>query len=1194
MDTTHSSFFTRRISSYNTLITLVLVAIIAVLSVTCSHAADSPDHAGSGRTVRAGIYNFKPMVYSDTDGSAQGLFVKILDNIAQKENWNVKYVPGTLQEGLDRLKNDQIDLLLCIGYTEAREKYLDFPKDFLILDWETIYKAKGSPINNILDLEGKTVSVNKGSASSAGFQELAKQFHIHVTIKEMNQSSEVLASVISGSADAGVAPNLSGILNKAWQVVERTPIIFSPIKRGYAVNEGKNGDLISVLDREITALKADKSSVYYHELEHMLGNKEHEIPKGAYWVLFGVVAALLLVFAWSVILKRQVRAQTKHLKTEVDVRKQAEESLRSLAIRQDAILTSVQDIIMEVDSNKVYTWSNRSGIDFFGEDVVGKQAEYYFASKQNTYEVVKPLFEGKERILYLESWQRRIDGEIRLLAWWCKALEDENGNVTGTLSSALDITDRKRAEEELCENQRRISQLLQTTDQGIYGEDINGCCTFINKSGLNALGYLLEECIGMNMHDLIHHSHPDGSPYLIDDCPIFRARSTGAACRTDNEQLWRRDGTSFPVEFSSYPIIEEGQIKGAVVTFSDITERRHKEVELLAARDMACDANDRLSLAAKAGGVGIWDYDLVNNMLIWDEQMYRLYGITANTFSGAYEAWKTGLHPDDLQRGDNETQMALRGEKEFDTEFRVVWPDGTIRNIRALANVQRDAFGQPLHMIGTNWDITDSKLAEQELYLAKAAAEAANIAKSIFVANMSHEIRTPMNAILGFAQILERDPELTANQGEHIRIIIRSGAHLLNLINDILDMSKIEAGRVTLNESVFSLNDLFNDLELMFRSRTDAKGLQLHMERDARVPCHALADGEKLRQILINLIGNAIKFTKEGWVAVSVRAESVDISPEATKLVRLMVEVKDSGTGIPDEDIDKIFDPFQQSAAGNNVGGTGLGLAISRSLVELMGGTFTVTSSVGKGSRFCFDVLLTPAEDISAPVKPVQRRILRLEPGSGPYRILVVDDIEDNRALVCEMLQTIGFEIAEAGNGVEALTVFEQWAPHAVLMDMRMPVMDGYEATRRINSMSISPVPVIAITASVFEDDYEQILAAGMAAHLRKPLNTEELFDTLEKCLDLRYVYADEAANSSKHVNSRPLTIESVNALPKDVVVAMRQAVAEGNMSRLAELIAQVKTINSNTAKGLQDLADQYEYEHLDQLLKGAGNEKDN
>ena len=319
----------------------------------------NPQHAFAGRTVKAGVYNFKPMVYAETDGSAHGFFVDILNHVAKKENWDVQYVPGTWQEGLDRLKNDQIDLILCAGYTEVRNKYMDFPKEFLLLDWGTIYKAKGSSINNIFDLEGSTVSVLKGSEYPAGFKELAKQFHIHVTIKEMGQASEVLASVLSGTANAGVASNLSGILNKAWQEVERTPIIFSPIKLGFAVNEGKNGDLISVLDREITALKADQSSVYYQELEHMLGNKEHVIPNEAYWILAAVVAALLLAIAFIVLLRRQVKVKTEHLEVEIDERKKTEEGLKESESRWKFALEGAGD--------GVWDWNIQTGEAFYSQ-----------------------------------------------------------------------------------------------------------------------------------------------------------------------------------------------------------------------------------------------------------------------------------------------------------------------------------------------------------------------------------------------------------------------------------------------------------------------------------------------------------------------------------------------------------------------------------------------------------------------------------------------------------------------------------------------------------------------------------------------------------------------------------------------------------------------------------------------------------
>ncbi|MEI6263274.1 MAG: ATP-binding protein, partial [Deltaproteobacteria bacterium] len=353
-------------------------------------------------------------------------------------------------------------------------------------------------------------------------------------------------------------------------------------------------------------------------------------------------------------------------------------------------------------------------------------------------------------------------------------------------------------------------------------------------------------------------------------------------------------------------------------------------------------------------------------------------------------------------------------------------------------------------------------------------------------------------------------------------------------------------------------------------------------------------DEGKLRQVLVNLMGNAVKFTETGGVALRVRVKAVEGKTLEDKAsLRLMAEVEDTGPGIPDTDMGRIFDAFQQTATGVKAGGTGLGLVISRKFVEMMGGELTVKSQVNTGSCFRFEVLLTQAGDIAEHEQPTLRRIVGLEPGAGPFRILVVDDIPDNRALLCELLRPVGFEIAEASNGVEALDVFNRWSPHAVLMDMRMPIMDGYEATRRIKATAAgSSIPVIAVTASAFEDDFEQVMATGMYAYLRKPFRTEDLFEMLGKCLGLHYVFADDTADTPGLLKAAPLTAESIAALPKDIVEAMRQAVEEGDMARLTELVAQVEKIDSATARGLQVLTDRYDYEKLGQWLEKGGTDK--
>jgi CheY-like chemotaxis protein len=499
--------------------------------------------------------------------------------------------------------------------------------------------------------------------------------------------------------------------------------------------------------------------------------------------------------------------------------------------------------------------------------------------------------------------------------------------------------------------------------------------------------------------------------------------------------------------------------------------------------------------------------------------------------------------------------------------------------------------GSPNYFISQYVDISAETQSEKN-HIAMLAAEAANRQKSLFLSNMSHEIRTPMNAIMGFAQVLDRDSSLTPGQKKQIRIINRSGQHLLRLIDDILDISRIEAGRIRLNPIVFGLEDFLDDVENMFQSRAEAKGLTLIVERDAGLPGWVRGDEGKLRQVLVNLLGNAVKFTESGGVSLRACSEpAAKHTGKGKKPLRLVFEVEDSGPGIAESDQERIFHAFEQVASERIIQGTGLGLSISLRLVKIMGGTLTVESVVGKGSCFGFSVLCEPAEAIQKSKAPKLPEVVGLEPGSGPWRVLVVDDVLSNRALLHALLLSLGFEVQEAENGAEAIEIFEAWAPHAVLMDMRMPVMDGYEATRRIKATDKGrTTPVIAVTASVFMGREEEVMATGVSAFLRKPFRPEELYETLGEYLDLRYVYADEPSEAPQQPRAVALTPEALAALPRDLVQDMAEAVAEGDMARLTELIRRVEDLDESAARGLKTLADQYDYTKLNELLGKGGN----
>jgi PAS domain S-box-containing protein len=483
-------------------------------------------------------------------------------------------------------------------------------------------------------------------------------------------------------------------------------------------------------------------------------------------------------------------------------------------------------------------------------------------------------------------------------------------------------------------------------------------------------------------------------------------------------------------------------------------------------------------------------------------------------------------------------------------------------------------------------DITERRQWELKLEEAKQRAETANLAKSEFLANMSHELRTPLNAIIGFSQLMRRNRDISPEQLENLETINRSGEYLLSLINDVLDFSKIEAGQMMMTLKNIDLHRLLMGLEEMFRLRARQKGLCLTFERAADIPQFICTDQNKLRQILINLLGNAVKFTEKGSITLRVTNKAPARQIQSGWSL-LNFEVIDTGIGISQEEREKIFDAFfQTNSMTSSHQGAGLGLAISQKFVNLMGSRLMVASEIDKGARFSFDIQakLANCSDAASTVK--RRRIVGLESGQPAFRLLVVEDDDNNRKLLLKLLRSVGLEVQEAANGEQALAIWQQWQPHLIWMDMRMPGLDGYEATRRIKALpGGKDTVIIALTASAFEKDRLKVIEHGGDDFVRKPFQEADIFLMLEKHLGVRYLYDYENAILNTDSAGKPHGSANLAAsllhLPEALRSELREAVELSDTARIDEAIKAIRAKDAVLAEALTELSSAFAYDRM-------------
>jgi len=541
------------------------VGIILLLLGAISLEAAEP------RVVRVGAFNYYPGIFKDTDGVVKGFYVDALADIGRRENIRFEYVYGSWTEGLERIKSGEVDLLTSVAYTEERAGFMDYTATPLLTVWAELYTTAASGIDGILEIQGKKIAVMKGDYNAGNFINLVNNFHISCYWVEKSGFDEVFKAVASKEADAGVVNSTFGIAKQKEYGLRSTGLVFNPFDIFFAVAKDKNRDLLAILETNLANWRIQADSPYEKARLKWLHRTDTitVIPR---WLVIGLIATAISALAavvFVLMLKQQVKRKTLSLIESAD-------RYKILAARQDAILTSVPDIIMEVDTHRVYTWANPAGIAFFGEDVIGKEAGYYFEGEQETYHTTRRLLEGSADVLYVESSQRRRDGEIRLLAWWCKSLADDRGAVTGTLSTARDITESRQAEENLRKSQARQGKMVANIGDVIVIIDEGGIIRYKSPNIEKHFGWKPEQLIGKSVWDTIH---PDD----LSSARTFFGEITRKpdAVGTMEFRYKHRDGGYRWIEFTGTHLFHDPDIGGLLGNYQDITGRKQEEAVLL-------------------------------------------------------------------------------------------------------------------------------------------------------------------------------------------------------------------------------------------------------------------------------------------------------------------------------------------------------------------------------------------------------------------------------------------------------------------------------------------------------------------------------------------------------------------------------------------------------------------------------------
>jgi PAS domain S-box-containing protein len=876
---------------------------------------------------------------------------------------------------------------------------------------------------------------------------------------------------------------------------------------------------------------------------------------------------------------------------DISEHKKVENELRESENRFKNLANHSRIITWECDTNGIYTYISDVSYAVLGylpEEIINLKRFYDWHPEEGREDFKKAAFETFSRKESFRDMENQIvakDGHLVWVSTNGMPVLDAEGNLKGYRGTDTDITQRKRGEEERANQLSLFNALLDSIPDAIFFKDTKGVYLGCNPAFAKMLEHTKDEIIGKTDYD------------------YFDKEIADSFSQTDLETMHKRHPT-YTEDWFTYPdgrkvfhktqktpyLASNGSLIGIIGIIHDISNLKNSEI-------LANESSQKWETIVSGSPDGIAMVSLDGRLEFVSDRFALILGFPPEEKNqNLGRSVIDFIHPSDHQQiANNLGQLSSGGKGNIISEYTAIRRDLSHFNLEINSVILHDQERKPEKILVIGRDITDRKIHEkalietnQSLKLAMEnaremaiKAETASKSKSVFLSNMSHEIRTPLNAIIGLSQLLIRE-KLTPKQSNYVNSLYRSGENLLSLLNDILELSKIEAGRLAVSQVNADMFSLISDLKLVFQEKVQLKKLRLVFETFGNFPQYISVDAGKLRQIFINLIGNAVKFTEKGEIAVRMRIELTK-----GRKSRLVVDIQDTGCGIAADEIDQLFKRFEQASAGIKLTtGTGLGLALTREIVLFLGGNISVVSELGKGSVFSFYIEI---EEVTAvlPEEKNNKHILSISTPRNAYRVLVVDDAIINLELATALLNLAGFETKQAQNGEEAITLFEEWNPHIILMDLRMPVMNGYEATRRIKSTEKGKqTPILIITASLFEDEMSDSVASDIEGYILKPFQEKDFFGAIGKALGIRFIYEEENLISpSGYMNNQESIEKDMSSLPDDIVGQLLEALDAADFYRLKGLIEKIEPGHEELVNHLLAKADNFDSDYLQQIL---------